>query len=67
MYVDVNRGSDKLKVSIDINVNRIPCDILAILTSDNLGEKTIDNNGVITQSRCNAANILLDYILIFGC
>jgi len=60
MYVDVNKGVDKLKVNIDIDLNHIPCDILAILTSDALGEKTIDINGTITKSRLDKYGKKLD-------
>ena len=60
MYVDVNRGLDKLKVNLDIDLNHIPCDILAILTSDALGEKTIDINGTITKSRLDKYGKKLD-------
>jgi hypothetical protein len=60
MYVDVNRGLDKIKVNIDIDLNHIPCDILAILTSDALGEKTIDINGTITKSRLDKYGKKLD-------
>lgn len=60
MYVDFNRGSDKLKVNIDINIDHIPCDLLAILTSDALGEKTIDINGVIVKSRLDKNGKKLD-------
>ena len=53
MYVDVNRGADKLKVNIDIDVEHIPCDLLTILYADALGEKTAGINGEITKSRLN--------------
>ena len=60
MYVDVDRGADKLKVNLDINVDHIPCDLLAILTSDALGEKNIDINGVITKTRLDKYGKKLD-------
>ena len=47
MYVDVNRGADKLKVNLDIDIDNIPCDLLAILTSDALGERSSDIKGEI--------------------
>ena len=45
MYVDVNRGQDKLKVNLDIDISHIPCDLLAILTADALGERSTDIKG----------------------
>lgn len=60
MYVDVNRGADKLKVNIDIEIDHIPCDLLAILTADALGEKAIDINGEVTKSRMDKFGKKLD-------
>ena len=60
MYVDINRGVDKLKVNIDIDIERIPCDLLAILTSDALGEKSNILIGEITKSRLDKYGKILD-------
>ena len=60
MYVDVNRGTDKLKVNIDIDIDHLPCDILAILTSDALGERSTDIKGEIFKSRLDKKGKLLD-------
>ena len=60
MYVDVNRGADKLKVNLDINIDHIPCDLLAILTSDALGERSSDIKGEITKSRLDKRGKILD-------
>ena len=60
MYVDINRGTDKLKVNIDIEIDHMPCDLLAILTSDALGEKSIDIKGEITKSRLDKNGKVLD-------
>ena len=60
MYVDVNRGADKLKVNIDIDIEHIPCDLLAILYADALGEKTTDIHGEIIKSRLDKHGKKLD-------
>ncbi len=60
MYVDVNRGADKLKVNIDINIDHMPCDLLTILTADALGEKTSEINGEIFKSRLDKNGKKLD-------
>ena len=60
MYVDVNRGADKLKVNIDIEMDHIPCDLLAILTADALGEKSIDINGEVKKYRMDKFGKILD-------
>ena len=60
MYVDNNRGSDKLKVNLDIDIDHIPCDLLAILTADALGEKSFDIKGEINKSRLDKRGRKLD-------
>lgn len=60
MYVDVNKGADKLKVNIDIDIDHIPCDLLAILTADALGEKSIDIKGEIKKTRLDKNGNKLD-------
>ena len=60
MYIDVNRGADKLKVNIDIDIERMPCDLLVILKADALGEQTTDINGSILKSRLDKNGKKLD-------
>ena len=60
MYIDVNRGADKLKVNIDIDIEHIPCDLLAILKADALGEQTSDINGSLLKSRLDKKGKKLD-------
>ena len=60
MYIDVNRGVDKLKVNIDIDIEHIPCDLLAILKADALGEQTADINGSLLKSRLDKYGKKLD-------
>ena len=62
MYVDVNRGAAKLKVNLDIDIDNIPCDLLAILTSDALGERSSDIKGEIIKSRLDKKGRKLDNI-----
>lgn len=62
MYVDVNRGADKLQVNLDIDIDHIPCDLLAILTSDALGERSSDIKGEIIKSRLDKKGRKLDNI-----
>jgi hypothetical protein len=62
MHVDVNRGADKLKVNLDIDIDNIPCDLLAILTSDALGERSSDIKGEIIKSRLDKKGRKLDNI-----
>ena len=51
MYVDKNRGSDRIKVNIDIDIYNTPCDLLTIVTDNVFGDKTIELIGDINKSR----------------
>ena len=37
MYIDVNRGGDKLKVNLDIDVPNLPCSLISIDIEDAMG------------------------------
>ena len=60
MFVDKNRGSDKLKVNIDIDIEHMPCDLLTIVTANLLGEKTTGINGKIRKSRLDKSGQKID-------
>ena len=37
IYIDVNRGGDKLKVNLDIDVPNLPCSLISIDIEDAMG------------------------------
>ena len=49
MFVDNYRGEDKLKVNIDIDFYKFPCELLAIDTINNLGAHLQIIDGILTK------------------
>ena len=50
MFVDNDRGEDKLKVNIDIDFYKFPCELLAIDTVNNLGAHLQTIDGKLTKT-----------------
>ena len=48
MYVDKNRGSDKLKVNLDIDLPNFPCELVSIEIKNDLGLKVHNIEGNLT-------------------
>ena len=53
MYVDKNRGSDNVKVNIDIEFPNLPCDLLSIEIKNNLGLNVQNIEGNLTKYSLN--------------
>ena len=53
MYVDKNRGSDNVKVNIDIEFPNLPCDLLSIEIKNNLGLNVRNIEGNLTKYSLN--------------
>lgn len=53
MYVDKNRGSDKVKVNIDVELYNLPCDLLSIEIKNNLGLNVQNVEGNLTKYSIN--------------
>ena len=53
MYVDKNRGSDNVKVNIDIEFHNLPCDLLSIEIKNNLGLNVQNIEGNLTKYSLN--------------
>ena len=49
MYVDKNRGMDSLQVNMDINFDKMPCELLSIEIRNNLGIKVQNIEGNLTK------------------
>jgi len=54
MYVDKNRGSDKVGVNIDIEFYHLPCELLSIEIRNNLGLNVQNIEGELTKYSLNA-------------
>jgi hypothetical protein len=49
MYVNKDRGSDKVKVNIDIDFYKLPCELISIEIRNNLGLKVQNIEGNLTK------------------
>ena len=50
MFVDNDRGEDKLKANIDVDFYKFPCELLAIDTINNLGAYLQIIDGKLTKT-----------------
>ena len=57
MYVDKNRGSDKLPVYLDIDFYNLPCELLSMEIRNNLGLNVQNIEGNLTKYYLNSKNI----------
>ena len=49
MYIDVNRGGDKLKINIDIDVPNLPCSLVSLDFEDAMGAHSLNLEGSIIK------------------
>lgn len=54
MYIDVNRGGEKLVINIDIELVRLPCSILSVDVQDVMGSHSVNLHGSLVKSRLDA-------------
>jgi len=66
MYIDKNRGSDKLQVNMDITFKAAPCDLLALDATDALGNHEVDIHGHMFKYRLSAKGEQLEKIEMEG-
>jgi hypothetical protein len=45
MYIDVNRGGDRLTINVDIDLVRLPCSILSLDVQDVMGSHIMNIGG----------------------
>ena len=63
MLVDLSRGSNKLKVNLDITMHHLPCKILSIDVSDFMGTHTLNVQGTIVKSRLSKHGKTIETII----
>lgn len=51
MFVDINRGGDKLRVNMDITLPRYPCDIVSVDLQDIMGSHSVNIGGELYKRR----------------
>ena len=59
MYVDKNRGSDNVKVNIDVDFYNLPCDLLSIEIKNNLGLNVQKIEGNLTKYTLNSKHEII--------
>ena len=51
MFIDVNRGGDKLTINVDVELTHLPCSILSIDIQDVMGSHSVNLEGNIMKYR----------------
>ena len=59
MYIDVNRGGDKLTINIDIDLLHLPCSILSLDVQDVMGSHTLNIGGKLKKFRISKDNKII--------
>lgn len=60
MMVDVSKGSEKLKINIDIQLKYIPCSIISMSIDDKVGSVTHNQFNSILKHRINSKGQVLE-------
>lgn len=55
MLVDTNVGSDKLKINIDLVLNRMPCSIISVDSQDVMGTHSLNIHGKLVKNRLDSS------------
>lgn len=66
MFIDKNRGSDKLQVNMDITWKAAPCDLLSLDATDALGNHEVDIHGHMFKYRLSEKGETLEKIEMEG-
>eukprot|EP00744_Colponema_vietnamica_P005440 GILI01007973.1.p1 GENE.GILI01007973.1~~GILI01007973.1.p1 ORF type:complete len:356 (+),score=101.40 GILI01007973.1:82-1068(+) len=51
MFIDVNRGGEKLRINIDVTLHRLPCSIVGLDAQDIMGSHEVDVSGSMVKRR----------------
>lgn len=54
MYIDVNRGGDKLQINLDIELNHLPCSLLSIDVDDVMGVHSVNLEGDLMKYKLDS-------------
>ena len=54
MFIDVNRGGDKLPINIDIELTNLPCSILSLDLQDAMGSHSVNLEGSLMKYRVDS-------------
>lgn len=51
MFVDINRGGERIRVNLDVVFHRMPCDILSLDAQDIMGTHIMNIEGHLIKKR----------------
>jgi hypothetical protein len=59
MFIDINRGGEKLTVNVDLIFPRFPCDIISLDAQDVMGTHHVNVGGNLEKKRLNRDGVFL--------
>lgn len=59
MFVDINRGGEKLNINVDITFPRYPCGLLSLDAQDVMGSHIVNVGGTLLKRRLNSSGTLI--------
>lgn len=62
MFVDTAQGSNKIRVNLDIDFPRLPCDVFALTLQDIAGSHSYDFEGDLLKVRLSKDNLRFEEI-----
>jgi hypothetical protein len=58
MFIDINRGGEKLRVNLDISFPAMPCDLISLDVQDVMGTHHLDVEGELYKKRTIAGKVI---------
>jgi len=63
MFIDINRGGEKLNINVDLMFTRFPCDIISLDAQDVMGTHHVNVAGSLVKKRLNKdGQIFADFV-----
>lgn len=59
MLIQTSHASDRFHINIDIEMPRMPCDVISLDVEDNLGYHVVDYYGEMTKTRMDRDGLML--------
>jgi hypothetical protein len=60
MLIQTSHATDRFHINIDIEMPRMPCDVIGLDIEDNLGYHVVDYYGEMTKTRIDRDGLLLE-------
>ncbi|CAD8177444.1 unnamed protein product [Paramecium pentaurelia] len=62
MFVDINRGGEQIRVNLDIEFHKFPCDILSLDVQDIMGSHVVNVEGRLIKKRIKNGQIISEEV-----